>query len=265
MKTIVILAVSAMTFVSIAAEASQTDKTTDRAPTSHSTKSRKHLGGFIPRPIEGKAVRFANAQNLVSDEILSATAAEMSHSMRLNIAVSPLKSDTATPASLLDKDTAAVVIIKASGDSSSSAMIVAPEDAWAILDVSALAKDKPNSKLLSERIRKELWRTTSIMLGASDSTYQPCLLSPVHSLADLDALRAKQICPEPLGAIQANAEALGCGVPVYTSYRQACLEGWAPAPTNDIQRAIYEQIKAEQSEKPSNPIRILPGQKPQGK
>ena len=49
-----------------------------------------------------------------------------------------------------------------------------------------------------------------------------------------------------------------------TTYKRACKEGWAPAPTNDFQRAVWEKIKAEQGEKPTNPIRILPGQKPQG-
>ena len=42
------------------------------------------------------------------------------------------------------------------------------------------------------------------------------------------------------------------------SYRQACREGWAPAPTNDVQRAIFEQVKADKERGPTNPITIPP-------
>jgi hypothetical protein len=37
---------------------------------------------------------------------------------------------------------------------------------------------------------------------------------------------------------------------------KACQEGWAPAPTNDVQKAIWEKVKAEKSEKPSKPIKV---------
>jgi hypothetical protein len=40
------------------------------------------------------------------------------------------------------------------------------------------------------------------------------------------------------------------------SYRQACSEGWAPAPTNDAQRVFYEQAKADKERGPTNPIKI---------
>jgi hypothetical protein len=35
-------------------------------------------------------------------------------------------------------------------------------------------------------------------------------------------------------------------------YRQACKQGWAPAPTNDVQRAIWNKVH----ELPSDPIKI---------
>jgi hypothetical protein len=30
-----------------------------------------------------------------------------------------------------------------------------------------------------------------------------------------------------------------------TTYRLAVKEGWAPAPTNDIQRAVWDKVKAD--------------------
>ena len=38
------------------------------------------------------------------------------------------------------------------------------------------------------------------------------------------------------------------------SYRTACHYGWAPAPTNDVQRAIWQKVH----EMPAAPLKILP-------
>jgi len=223
-----------------------------------SRRSREYTGGFVMRPAEGKAIRFANAQSAVAENVLQSAAREISRAVGIDIVVSKLDDANANPASLRDGNTAAAVIVRATKDSPAPTMVVAPEDAWAVLDVGALARDGATAEVLAERVRKELWRTTAIMLGASDSTFRPCLLEPVHSLAQLDALKAKQVCPEPYGSIQRNAKDLGCGSPVYTTYRQACQEGWAPAPTNDIQKAIWEQVKADKERGPTNPITIKP-------
>ena len=37
-------------------------------------------------------------------------------------------------------------------------------------------------------------------------------------------------------------------------YRKACEEGWAPAPTNDVQKAIWDKVHAM----PTEPIKIKP-------
>ena len=48
----------------------------------------------------------------------------------------------------------------------------------------------------------------------------------------------------------------------FATYRRACVEGWAPRPTNDVQRAIWRSVAAERVKGPANPIRILPGDRP---
>ena len=229
------------------------DKSVKRGRRSHA-----YTGGFVMRPAQGKSICFANAQSMVAENVLQSAAQEISRAVGINITVSRLDDANADPASLRDKQTAAVVVVRAVKEASGPTMVVAPENAWAVLDVGALAKDGAASEVLVERVRKELWRTTAIMLGASDSTFRPCLLEPVHSLAELDALKAKTICPEPYGSIQRNAKALGCGSPVYATYRAACREGWASAPTNAVQKAIWEEVRADKERGPTNPITIPP-------
>ena len=45
---------------------------------------------------------------------------------------------------------------------------------------------------------------------------------------------------------------------VVATYLTACREGWAPAPTNDAQRAIWARALSEKERGPTNPILILP-------
>jgi len=45
---------------------------------------------------------------------------------------------------------------------------------------------------------------------------------------------------------------------IRATYRRACHLGWAPPPTNDVQRAIWEKIKAEKERGPTKPITIPP-------
>jgi hypothetical protein len=37
-----------------------------------------------------------------------------------------------------------------------------------------------------------------------------------------------------------------------STYRKACVEGWAPPPANDVQKIIYTEVNS----KPTEPIKI---------
>ena len=43
---------------------------------------------------------------------------------------------------------------------------------------------------------------------------------------------------------------------IVSTYLKACEEGWAPTPTNEYQKAIWEQVKADKERGPTNPIKI---------
>ena len=45
---------------------------------------------------------------------------------------------------------------------------------------------------------------------------------------------------------------------IRATHRRACHLGWVPPPTNDVQRAIWEKIKADKERGPTNPITIPP-------
>lgn len=131
-------------------------------------------------------------------------------------------------------------------------MVVAPEEGWAEVNIASLAdglKGNALAKFLPERTKKMIARAYVLAAGAG-SAY-PENLMDIVTVRDLDY----RDCALPVDAIaRAQAHALARGMAQYekTTYRQACSEGWAPAPTNDIQKAVWDEIH----EIPSKPIKI---------
>lgn len=146
-------------------------------------------------------------------------------------------------------------------------LLVAPEEGWAVVNVAPLATGQDGKLNFTKRVRKEIYRAFGMVAGGCGSSYQGNLLDPIRSADDLDMYPESdlQMPIDMLQKIPKFCEKFGVKPWRMTTYRRACIEGWAPKPANDYQRVIYERIKAEQSEKPTNPIKIIPGQKPSGK
>lgn len=144
------------------------------------------------------------------------------------------------------------------------ALLCAPEELWSQVNIKPLKADSPDEIKFKNRVNKEMLRALGYAMGCGNSSAQPCVMADITSLKDLDEA-ARMMGPEASGKTDLNGRLRGCKITQFVSYRRACSEGWAPPPTNDVQRAIWEQANAERSEKPSTPIKIKPGQKPSGK
>ena len=79
-------------------------------------------------------------------------------------------------------------------------------------------------------------------------------MQPISSIAELKKIKTDNIMRDMIDAIRLNLNAKGLTTFSITSYKKACEEGWAPAPTNDIQKAIWDKIHAM----PTAPIKIKP-------
>lgn len=119
-------------------------------------------------------------------------------------------------------------------------ILSAPETKWIFLNVAALAADGADSKVVMERTRRELWRTLGFMLGHA-SIAEVCVMKPVTSLKELDELGAEAPSSGPLIFISRYLRNIGVMPYQISTYARALMEGWAPAPTNDIQKAVYER------------------------
>ena len=136
--------------------------------------------------------------------------------------------------------------------------LCAMEASWGVVNVAPLKADSPKPQLLFQRLNKLFTRVATVTFGG---THQPVTFSALQSvttLKELDEMGAFAIAPMCLTMMSDHLPKLGVTFPYLTTYKRACREGWAPAPTNDVQKAIWEKIKADKERGPTNPITISP-------
>ena len=123
-------------------------------------------------------------------------------------------------------------------------LVVAPEDGWAVVNTTALAAGNPAPDVLQSRIRKELLRAFAFVAGGAYAARGDFLMRDVKTPQDLDGLRMEDFGIDLLRRFEEGIPSYGITPWHETTYLRACQEGWAPAPTNDAQRAIWEKVHA---------------------
>ncbi len=155
------------------------------------------------------------------------------------------------------KSADANVLIVVVDDPFLPSLLTAPEDRWAFINVSRIAADNPAEDVLSNRIGKELWRTLGFLL-TRDGFNDDSVMDPIQDSVALDALKYDSLMQEEVVRIKITLAAMGVMPWETATYKDAVEEGWAPPPTNDIQKAIWEKFHAEKERGPSHPITIQP-------
>lgn len=136
-------------------------------------------------------------------------------------------------------------------------VVMAPEDGWAIVNVTALSADKPDRDTLVKRVNIELVRSFTFICG-STSDNRSILMRPVASLADLDDIPSATFIPFNFENTAKALENFGIRPRIITTYWSACKQGWAPQPTNENERAIWNKVKAQKEKGPANGLKITP-------
>ena len=200
-------------------------------------------GGSIEKPGVG-FVAICNNQKAVSSDSVQG-------------AISYLRKETSLFFKLIENgegESGAGVTIRLVSDPKKPPMLVAPEMGWAEINVDALApdlkSDAARKKFLPTRLQKMILRAFVYANGAGGSGYTGNILDTV-GVRELDYLDLNLPVDAVSRAIEhAIRRKL---IPSETvSYHQACQEGWAPQPTNEIQKTIWEKVHTP----PSKPIKI---------
>lgn len=209
----------------------------------------RRSGGFVTRMVAGKSFLFADTRKKGPTENAKLIK-EMELFCEIPFVWRKIELTDTSPLMmakhlLSNEPFAAVTIIK-DGDADEPVLATFPEDGIAVINVTPL-KDGVSESVFNDRFEKELWRSVAFAAGGIESMSPHCSLKYIKVPADLDALDCKMLSPEITSHITHNAFKFGFGRNVTTTYRNACREGWAPPPTNDYQKAIWDRVMAEKA------------------
>ena len=205
----------------------------------------KKTGGKIKEPNtqKGRFV-YVNCQKDVAPEFLSDHAQKIATALKVAIDVED--GSFALPNPIL-KGEASLFIIS---DPALPMSLVAPESRWAMVNLAPLKTQK--KPFFDARVKKELSRVFSFLAGATNSQFEMALTGCVVKPEGLDEFASEDIPFDVMRRIESYMRGYGIAPYKLTTYRKACQEGWAPSPTNDIQKAIWDEVH----ELPSKPIKI---------
>lgn len=226
------------------------------AAAKHQGRPRQKMGGMLEKPGSQKGVALVvNAQTRVAESNFVFVANRLSRDSMMNFAVRTISAASLPVndrSSLLAKENAAAVVVVID-DPNGASFLVAPDERWALVNVAKLSAGltRPESiaNLVPLRARRQVLRAFALLAGSGRRGVESP--SAVNSIADLDLCRdaLPMDVVTPIAAYLGN---YGMTRKIITSYRKACQEGWAPAPTNDAQKAIWDKVHTI----PQKPIKI---------
>lgn len=207
--------------------------------------------GFVEKPGSQKGVfSFVNTQTELPRKEIEMVAKMVEKSLLIKTEIVDAK--PGCPAELVKAARGAIGLVVVCDDKT-PALLVAPEDGWAVVNVKKLDKfatPESRAKSFGDRCRRELLRGFCAVSGGCASTYPGNCIS-VTNLEELE-LAPEGIPYDKVEAARRFLKSRGYSPLYRTSYGKACREGWAPAPTNDAQRTVWNRIHAL----PSDPIKI---------
>ena len=136
-------------------------------------------------------------------------------------------------------------------------MLVAPEERWALVNVSRLREglkdDAVGRRLYAARCRGELQRAFCYAAGCGSSQFDRNIMD-ISAVEEIDSLNPDMTVGDTMALCRKYLASIKVTQPVMVTYGRAVREGWAPAPTNEYQKAIWDKIHAM----PTEPIKIKP-------
>lgn len=154
--------------------------------------------------------------------------------------------------SLIEKYGVAVGVFVVDDPTLDIPMLVAPEGKWALVNVAVLKQSAKNQNFVDARTCKELVRAVLYVCGAADSNYKGSIMKGMTNPRSLDNFASSNAPIDVIGRTKKYLPYLGISPEPMTTYRVACEQGWAPAPTNDYQKAVWDSVHAV----PDKPIVI---------
>lgn len=207
----------------------------------------QRTGGFLIRPNTAKGkLAVINAQTTFPLSVAKAIAANLQKETQICVDVAERTGVTSATASAALRETgaAAAVILTDLGDGQPS-ILAAPDNNWAMVNVAALGND-------AELAKKEALRAMVMCSGGYLSQVPITLMGPFRNLKQVKAIPTDRLPADSVMKMKNYLKEYGVEPYQVTVYMKACREGWAPAPTNEFQKAIWDKVH----EIPTKPLKI---------
>ena len=209
-----------------------------------SPKPRRSAGYVIREGSQKGVISFINTQSELDRQVIEAAAEVIRSDLRIKVVTKDEK--PGDPASLVRASEGVLGIVVVADDDTPS-LLVAPDDGWAVVNIrklsAGLTTEAAKEKFLHRRAKRSLVRAFASVAGGLGSMYPGNLMSAT-SLNELDLAASDSLPEDTKVAIERFLKSRGYAPAMRVPYRKACQQGWAPAPTNDVQRAIWNQVHA---------------------
>lgn len=144
------------------------------------------------------------------------------------------------------------VVMLVDGSEGAPLTTIYPDEHLALINMTALSKGISGSGMRQDRVEKFVWRAIGHIVGCGAPDGYTCVMKPIRNMTELDAMPNKFIHPATFFKARSYFDMRGVTPARKGTYESACQQGWAPAPTNDIQKAIWERVH----EPPKKPMKI---------
>ena len=203
------------------------------------------FGGMVPdrRAQKGEIV-VVNAQKAASDALLNAAVRGFTEKVLIAIRIADGSFDIKSPEV---KGQASLFVVD---EPSLPMSLIAPEAKWALVNVAPLKSDK--AAFFEARVKKETFRALAYLSGVGASKYPTCITQCVTSVEDLDSIPDIKCPLEFTPRFETYLPKYGIVPYRMERYGRAVQQGWAPQPTNEFQKAIWEKVHSI----PTKPIKI---------
>jgi len=228
MKSIITAVCLASALVSFAQDAAKENAVPVSTPHAIPEAVLKKTGGIIAKRGEGKIV-IVNCQDAIDEKIISERANRLGRLLKCGVEIR--RGEWNVSAKIPDDANFAIYIIR---DSKLPMSLVAVESGWGAVNTVNLDP--------GDRFSKELTRVFALTVGAMCSRNVNSPMQPVTSPKSLDKVLTDNIMRDMIDSLRINMKARGMTETKVSTYRKACQEGWAPAPTNDVQKAIWKEV-----------------------
>ena len=203
----------------------------------------KMYGGKIRQPrTENGSIVFVNKQTMFDKSVINKIAAMLERRFRYILEISSVDQEGAS-----DK-----FIIKLEDIDRKERILLAPENFWVSVNVRRLKDGVVPKPILEDRFVKEVLRAFAFVCGGTCGTEPGGICQLISNASDLDAIPGLDYSIDIEARIINNMNKSDVRPYRIAKYSEAVLEGWAPAPTNDAQRAIWDKVHAI----PKTPMRI---------